>query len=298
MMQKTKQEWISQFRKEAEHKMIVIQKQSGRKKKTSMINHAMKQYADQMIDKTKKNAKQQKWDKATLLSEILLITYASYIVMLEYRNKIWPYEYMAFARRIGELWEPFCKLTFEYSVKQVKLIDPPDFDLVQAGMKKEALDYISSLEISGEQREKLIDYYNIPWSLVDSGAIKLNLDLHFEQNGVHYNCDFKSGFSSNEKGNTNRLLLVGSIYQSLGGNEKTLLFVRQEENQNKHYLKTLKNSSCWNCYCADVCYAKMSEFTGFNLRTWLDTNVNWTSDISTELKKHLEENDLIGYLTW
>lgn len=141
-------------------------------------------------------------------------------------------------------------------------------------------------------------YYSIPWGLVDSGGIKLGLDLHFEQDGVHYNCDFKSGFSSNEKGNTNRLLLVGSIYQSLGENEKTFLFVRQAEEQNNHYLQTLKNSPYWSCFCADDCYAKMAEYTGFDLREWLDNNVDWKNDISTEFRNHLEENDLIGYLTW
>lgn len=83
------------------------------------------------------------WSNEQLLNEILLLTYASYVVMLEYRNKVWKYEYMAFARR--------------------------------------------------------------------------------------------SGFSSNEKGNTNRLLLVASIYNSLGEIEKTLLFVRQSEDENNHY---------------------------------------------------------------
>lgn len=33
---------------------------------------------------------------------------------------------------------------------------------------------------------------------------------------------FKSGFSSNEKGNTNGLLLIASIYNDLGKKEKTL----------------------------------------------------------------------------
>ena len=218
--------------------------------------------------------------------------------MLEYRNKVWPYEYMAFARRIGELWEPFCKLSFEYPVKKLKLIEPPNFDEVQAGIKKKTMDYISELNISNDERRMLSYYYGIPWGLVASGGTKLDLDLHFEQDGIRYNCDFKSGFSSNEKGNTNRLLLVGSIYQSLGKNEKTLLFVRQEEEQNNHYLQTLKNSPYWSCYCANACYSKMAEFTGFNLRTWLDKNVNWKNDISAEFKKHLVDNDLIGYLTW
>ena len=131
-----------------------------------------------------------------------------------------------------------------------------------------------------------------------SKNIKLGLDLHFEQNGIHYNCDFKSGFSSNEKGNTNRLLLVASIYNSLGEIEKNILFVRQTEDENNHYLKTLKNSLYWEVYCADDGYAAMKEFTGFDMRKWLNENADWENDISTELKQHLECNDLLKYLTW
>ena len=124
------------------------------------------------------------------------------------------------------------------------------------------------------------------------------MDLHFEQAGIHYNCDFKSGFSSNEKGNTNRLLLVASIYNSLGDIEKTLLFVRQSEDENNHYLQTLKNSPYWDVYCADDCYAAIKSFTGFDIRSWLDSNADWIYDISDELRTHLRENDLLKYLTW
>lgn len=141
-------------------------------------------------------------------------------------------------------------------------------------------------------------YYSIPWSLVDSGGIKLGLDLHFEQGGIHYNCDFKSGFSQMKRAIQIDILLVGSIYQSLGDNERTLLFVRQEENQNNHYLQTLKNHLIGIVFAADACYSKMAEFTGFNLKNWLNENVDWKNDISTEFRKHLEDNNLLGYLTW
>ena len=294
----TKEQWIEKFRDEAESALPAAVRMTDRNKKSGEINKTVKCYLEAITEQIQRECKAQKWTNEQLLNEILMVTYASYIVMLEYRNKVWPYEYMAFARRIGELWEPFCKLPFFYPVKSLKIIEPPNFDKVQEGIKKKAIDYISSLDITTDERRLLSYYYGVPWSLVDSGGIKLGLDLHFEQNGIHYNCDFKSGFSSNEKGNTNRLLLVGSIYQSLGDNEKTLLFVRQEEDQNNHYLQTLKNSPYWKCYCADACYAKMAEFTGFDLRAWLDKNMNWINDISKEFREYLEANDLIGYLTW
>lgn len=42
----------------------------------------------------------------------------------------------------------------------------------------------------------------------------------------------------------------------------------------------------------------MKEFTGFDMRKWLDENADWKNDISIELKQHLERNDLLKYLTW
>ncbi len=124
------------------------------------------------------------------------------------------------------------------------------------------------------------------------------MDLHFSQNGINYNCDFKSGFSSNEKGNTNRLLLVASIYHFLSSQEKTILFVRQEESENNHYLQTLKKSNYWEVYCADDCYDAIRKYTGFDLRQWINSNIDWENDISYELRKHLQDNNLIKYLTW
>lgn len=296
---KTKAEWISAFRKAGDSILAELSKtKKSKNDKASEINKRIKEYREGEIAHINTVAKCESWDNQTLLNEILLLTYASYIVMLEYRNKVWEYEYMAFARRIGELWEPFCKLAFDFSIKKVTLIDPPDFDEVQTQIKNDAVEYIESLDLSEEIKAELKRHYDIPWTMVDSGGIKLGLDLHFEQNGIHYNCDFKSGFSSNEKGNTNRLLLVASIYNSLGEIEKTILFVRQAEDENNHYLQTLKNSPYWEVYCADDGYAAMKEFTGFDMRKWLNENVDWENDISAELKQHLERNDLLKYLTW
>lgn len=295
----TKREWITFFRGQADSILAEVNlTDKDQKGKASEINKQIKICRDRQLEITKVTSMRNLWSNEQLLNEILLLTYASYVVMLEYRNKVWKYEYMSFARRIGELWEPFCKLPFEYPVKQLTIIDPPDFNDVQNRIRMNAHEYIDSLILDSEIKEELKRHYAIPWTMVDSGGIKLALDLHFEQNGIHYNCDFKSGFSSNEKGNTNRLLLVASIYNSLGEIEKTLLFVRQSEDENNHYLQTLKNSPYWNVYCANDSYAAMKDFTGFDLRLWLDNNVDWANDISAEFKQHLETNDLLKYLTW
>ena len=295
----SKEQWLKDFRAYGETILFPLQaSKKTRNDKASEINKQIKAYHDEKLIIIKRQASSEKWDNERLLNEILSMTYVSYIVLLEYRNKVWPYEYMAFARRIGELWEPFCRLAFEYPVKELHIIEPPDFEQVQRGIRKSATEYIDSLEVSDDIKEELKRHYSIPWTMVDSGGIKLALDLHFEQAGIHYNCDFKSGFSSNEKGNTNRLLLVASIYNSLGEIEKTLLFVRQNEDENNHYLQTLKNSPYWDVYCADDCYAAIKSFTGFDIRSWLDNNADWVHDISDELRTHLQSNDLLKYLTW
>ncbi len=287
------------FRSIAEKELqTIIRSTRDYKKQASRINTVIKDQKDCTISEMLRTAHRNRWQNEYVLDCVLHITYASYVVMLEFRNKVWPYEYMAFSRRIGELWEPFCKETFSYSVKPLKLIDPPNFEEVQDNIKRNAASYINSLAIDAQTKRLLHYHYSIPWNLVDSGGIQLGLDLHFTQNNINYNCDFKSGFSSNEKGNTNRLLLVASIYRFFSNNEKTLLFVRQNEDENNHYLQTLKNSGYWDVFCADDAYAKMYEYTGFNLRLWLDTNATWVEDISDELRSHLIREGIIKYLTW
>lgn len=298
LMKKSKQEWFDIFRVVAVNALSEGINFLDTKKKITVLHKAIRLASSQMVNSVISEARIGSWSKKDVLNEILLLTYASYIVMLEYRNEIWPYEYMSFSRRIGELWEPFCKLPFQFSNLPLTIVDAPKFETVQEEIREKAITYILGLKIQACERESLIEHYNIPWSLVDSGGIKLSLDLHFEQNGKQYSCDFKSGFSSNEKGNTNRLLLVGSIYNSLPNYEQSILFVRQQESQNNHYFQVLKKSDYWKCYCADECYHKIQEFTGFNLRLWLDQNVDWKNDISTEFRQYLEDNSLIGYLNW
>jgi hypothetical protein len=233
------------------------------------------------------------------LEAILLITYVSYVVMLEYRNAVWPYEYMAFSRRIGELWEPICKLPFLYPLNELSLYTPPDIEDVKNTLKKEINDLVSNLSIDDADKKRLLKYYQSIWALIDSGGkVNLTLDLHFEREDEFYDIDYKSGFSSNEKGNTNRLLLVASIYKSLPETHNNLIFLRQKEEDNNHYLQTLKKSGLWDVYCADETYAKIYEFTGFDIKNWMLENMDWLTDISPEFREYLRANDLIKYLTW
>ncbi|MDD5933680.1 MAG: hypothetical protein PUC70_05315 [bacterium] len=232
------------------------------------------------------------------LEVILLITYCANLVMLEFRNNIWNYDYMAFSRRIGEIWEPFCKLAFEYPVNKIKIIEPLTFSKVQHEIIEQVYSFISNLAIEDFKKDVLKGYYDRTFSFIDSGSINLSLDLHIEYESKKYNIDFKSGFNSNEKGNTNRLLLVGSIYSSISDSYVNMILVRSPENQNNHYLQTLRNSPYWKVYCADEAYDEIKKLSGFDIKKWMTENMDWRNDISAEFRRYLETNNLLDYLTW
>ena len=99
--------------------------------------------------------------------------------MLESRNSVWEYDYMSFSRRIGELWEPFCKLAFEFPLKSLEIITPPKFENIQTKVKKDVISYINLLSISEEEKMQLNQYWELPWRLLDSVKIQLNLNLYF-----------------------------------------------------------------------------------------------------------------------
>jgi hypothetical protein len=203
---------------------------------------------------------------------------------------------MDFSRRVGELWDPFCKLCFYYPVNDVSLFIPPLFSEVKKKLTNEIIDYINNLNISPEEKEELKKYYEKVWSLVTSEEIQLELDLHFVSQGQKYVVDFKSGFGSNEKGNTNRLLLVASIYKNLSESYKCLLFVRAEENNS--YFNTLKNSGIWEAYCGSEAYLKIKEYSGYDLKSWIDSNMDWANDFKPETIAHFQEQNLLQYLLW
>jgi hypothetical protein len=294
-----KAELLNYYRSRAEEFLSEIKLTYGStqyKEQASAINKSLIETKDNLIATLLQRANSENWTNKEKLECISMITYASYIVMLEARNDVWPYEYMTFSRRIGELWEPFCKLCFSYPIKNVSLFIPPLFSEVKQKLSTEIEVYIDKLKISTDEKVQLKKYYNKVWGLVASGEIKLELDLHFISNNQKFVVDFKSGFGSNEKGNTNRLLLVASIYQNLEENYKCMIFVRAADNN--HYFQTLKNSGIWDAYSGNEAYDKMKEYAGFDIKNWIAANINWENDFKTETIQYLKDNNLTQYLIW
>jgi hypothetical protein len=266
------------------------------KKKAKKLNTLLVKARTTLIEIIEQKAKNENWSNQEILECVLMVTYCNYVVMLEVRHSVWSYEYMAFSRRIGELWEPFCKLAFEYPINDLELFVPPLFSDVKKMLADEIEEYINRLTLTDEEKEQLIKYYNKVWSLVMSGEIQLELDLHFIFEGKKYVVDFKSGFGSNEKGNTNRLLLVASVYQNLEDDYEPLIFVRAAENNN--YFNTLKNSGIWSAFSGEDTYVELHRYSGYDIRNWINENINWTEDLNDDFVTHLQENDLLQYLTW
>lgn len=294
-----KQELLIYFRSRASEFLTEIRNKFAETqpdKRARSINEKLNQTKENLIATLIQKSEKEKWTNQEKLESILMITYCHILVMIESRNSVRPYEYMDFSRRVGELWDPFCKLCFYYPIKDISLFIPPLFSEVKKKLTDEIIKYIDNLNLSDYEKKELKNYYDKVWSLVTSGEIQLELDLHFISNHQRYVVDFKSGFGSNEKGNTNRLLLVATIYQNLNENYKCLLFVRAEENNS--YYNTLKNSGIWDAYCGNEAYKKINDYSGYNLKEWIDCNINWELDFNEETTQHLKDNNLLKYLLW
>ncbi|TWT07326.1 hypothetical protein FQV26_05810 [Planococcus sp. CPCC 101016] len=289
----TKEDVLSSFRTKVSK---IYDEVKHKKDPTKHLNNGIKKVALELIDPLIENLELTNNQK---LDKILLVHYCMYIVMIEFRNRISPYEYMAFTRRIGELWEPFCKLCWTFTSEEgIAVTIPPTFDEAKIHLSRNLNNFIGTLNLSTEQKTELDTYLELIWELVSSGGIKLKSDLHFEKNGVKYNVDFKSGFNSNEKGNTNRLLMVGSIFKKLDPAYENIILVRAEEKDNNHYLQTLKNSDQWNVFCGQETYDKIEELTGFPLKVWIRTNIDWKNDLDKDTIDYLTNAKLDQYLSW
>ncbi len=294
-----KVELLAYFRDRASESITLIKEkfaETQADKRARAINESLNDTKSNLLSALLQQSEKEGWNRQEKLESILMITYCNNVVMIESRNSLRPYEYMDFSRRVGELWDPFCKLCFHYPVNDVSLFVPPLFSEVKKKLTSEIIIYIEKLNITKEQKEELKKYYEKVWSLVTSGEIQLELDLHFVYKGQKYVVDFKSGFGSNEKGNTNRLLLVAGIYRNLEDNYKCLIFVRAEENNS--YFNTLKNSGVWDAYCGNEAYQKIMDYSGYNLKQWIEQNVKWENDLSGDTVAHFKGYHLMEYLIW
>lgn len=223
----------------------------------------------------------------------LTIQYCCTVASLEYRHQVWPYEYMAFSRRIGELWEAFCKTAWTYPVKQgVQRISHPHFRDVKAALLKRVK---ANVGVHDKGAEILADIDTL-FELV--GDINMKEDEVFSSETIPHIIDFKSGFGSNEKGNMLRLLTVGRAYKIWDHRTRLMLLVRQEANNN--YLNVLRKSKLWDVYTGVAAYQQIEELTGGDIQSVRDQVINWERDLSPSFYQFLkaQPTDLTTYLEW
>lgn len=125
------------------------------KKKSTAFNKAIVKSKQNILSILQEKSRNESWSNIELLECALMVTYANDVVMLETRNTIWKYDYMAFSRRIGELWEPFCKLCFIYPLTKIWLYIPPLFKDVKKNLANEISGYIDNLKLKNAEKAQL-----------------------------------------------------------------------------------------------------------------------------------------------
>lgn len=260
----------------------------------------LKKEESQLLSQVLQQARSESWPNSVLLPASLLIAHCTTVVMFDTRNEWRPYEYMDLSRRVGERWEHLCKLCFDFPLRSsVSLFTPPLYKDVKAQLHSEVSDYIDGLPLTKQQKGVLRNYYDRVWSVVDAAMIRLSLDLHFAVEQKRYVVDLKSGFGSNEKGNMNRLLVVGTIYRNIEQQEYAcLMWVRASEERNNNYLKTLKASHVWEVSCGEDAYGQITHHSGFDIAQWIQANVRWSEDLKPETLAHFQQNNLARFLEW
>jgi len=92
----------------AYEKAISIPDGLEKEQKTLLLGKQLKQVRDDFCRKSKSTNK------------ILEAQYAYIIAYLNNRHDMWEYDFMSFPRRVGELWESFCKASFHNAKTGIK----------------------------------------------------------------------------------------------------------------------------------------------------------------------------------
>jgi len=224
---------------------------------------------------------------------LLVLEYCTSVMSLEYRHSVWPYEYMALSRRVGELWERFCCSAWDHpSRANVMRMAPPQFADVARALHTRVVEATAAMP----KREDVLKDVDTLLQLV--GEINMIEDEVFTVNGVPHVIDFKSGFGSNEKGNMIRLQTVGKAYKLWNPDTRLLFLVRQDENNN--YLRVIQQAGLWDVRCGNAAYAAIDELTGSSMIEIRRDVINFKSDLSANFWNDMgaQLSDLSKYLNW
>lgn len=202
--------------------------------------------------------------------ERMVCIYCGIVINLQERHAFRPYEYMDLSRRIGELWQKFCAAAWSFSPSEdVVIYEPPEFDEIKAPL----IDKI----IEGQSAENIIRIKSL-LTLIPN--INLEEDVTYFKSNKLKIVDFKSGFGSNEKGNTHRLLIVANAYKFVEPDSECFLLVRQTDNNN--YLNVLKSSGLWTVHMGSAAYKHMSKETDVDVEKVISACKDLRDDLNSE----------------
>ena len=238
-------------------------------------------------------AKIQQLPIATRTDHSLVLQYCFSVASIEYRHKVWQYEYMAFSRRVGELWEAFCSAAWDFPNRQgVKRLTIPTFAAVRQTLQTRLQKNIGAHQNKAEISTDIDILFEI------IGEINMIEDEVFSVDNIPHVIDFKSGFGSNEKGNMLRLQTVGKAYRIWNHQTRLMLLVRQDQNNN--YLKVLKRTGLWEVHTGANAYRQISDLTGANVEEIRKHIIDWPGDLSQDFYRFLkgQRTDLTSYLVW
>lgn len=255
--------------------------------KAKNVNSEISKLRQNLVDDIMENS-----SPAERQYRLIILQYAVSVVSLEYRHAVWPYEYMALSRRVGELWERFCTAAWDAPSKpNVERIQAPNFIQVIEKIEQKLLGFVSP-EHKTEARRIIDDMSDL------IGEINMVEDEMFQVGDIPHIIDFKSGFGSNEKGNMLRLRTVGKAYRLWNPDTALLFLVRQDQNNN--YLEVIKRDNMWDVHCGDSAYAKIEEITGAPMNDIRQSVIDFKNDLSEKFWADLGDNlsDLSGYLKW
>lgn len=258
------------------------------KEKATQVNNALNGVLIIVKDHFTQLANLDHDDKAIMA---LIVQYCFTCLSLEERHNVWNYDFMAFSRRIGELWERFCSVAWDYSTIATRF-SAPNFSTVKNAITSRA----QTLSAGCPKQQEIIDLVDDLLEII--GDINLKEDEMFHSGNLRYVVDFKSGFGSNEKGNMLRLQAVSHAYKRFDPNTQLLLLVRQ--NTNNNYLKVLHNSQTWQIYTGTQTYQKINSLTDVDILWVIQNVVDFRNDLSQPFLNYLQSarGNLINYLDW
>jgi hypothetical protein len=221
--------------------------------------------------------------RVTSANEALMVSYCCAVKDIDWRNQDQPYDKITLSRRIGEKWEPFCRVAWDHPSHRINRVQAPSITEIKNNH------IARGVQLLGENARELLEQ---AWAFSDN--INLAQDEVFMKDGQLLVVDFKSSYGSNEKGNRDRLMNVARAYKMYNSDTKLFLLVRDAGDNN--YLRQL--SEQWICHTGDRAYAAMSEMTGVDIASFCKETIDWPRDLSSQTISHFRERGLLPYLAW